>query len=126
MLIDFCIICGCLCITMAELSGCDRDHMVHKYKIFESEVTQSCLTLCDLWTLAHQAPPSMGFSRQKYWSGLPFPSPIKYLPCGKRKSLSIASLVHKTKNQLHLIFDYQGQCVLEVSEFVPRRPLSMN
>ena len=27
------------------------------------------------WTLAYQAPPSMGFSRQEYWSGLPFPSP---------------------------------------------------
>ena len=28
------------------------------------------------WTAAHQAPPSMGFSRQGYWSGLPLPSPI--------------------------------------------------
>ena len=28
------------------------------------------------WTAAHQAPPSMGFSRQKYWSGVPLPSPI--------------------------------------------------
>ena len=28
-----------------------------------------------LWTVAHQAPPSMGFSRQEYWSGLPLPSP---------------------------------------------------
>ena len=27
------------------------------------------------WTVAHQAPPSMGFPRQEYWSGLPFPSP---------------------------------------------------
>ena len=27
------------------------------------------------WTAAHQAPLSMGFSRQEYWSGLPFPSP---------------------------------------------------
>ena len=27
------------------------------------------------WTVAHQAPPSMGFSRQEHWSGLPFPSP---------------------------------------------------
>ena len=27
------------------------------------------------WTVAHQASPSMGFSRQEYWSGLPFPSP---------------------------------------------------
>ena len=29
------------------------------------------------WTVAYQDPPSMGFSRQEYWSGLPFPSPIK-------------------------------------------------
>ena len=28
------------------------------------------------WTAAHQASPSMGFSRQEHWSGLPFPSPI--------------------------------------------------
>ena len=27
------------------------------------------------WTVAHQAPPSMGFPRQEYWSGLPFPPP---------------------------------------------------
>ena len=26
------------------------------------------------WTVAYQAPPSVGFSRQEYWSGLPFPS----------------------------------------------------
>ena len=36
---------------------------------------QSCLTLCGPWTGAHLAPPSMGFSRQEYWSGFPFPSP---------------------------------------------------
>ena len=29
------------------------------------------------WTAAHQAPPSMGVSRQEYWSGLPFPSPTR-------------------------------------------------
>ena len=28
------------------------------------------------WTVAYQASPSMGFSRQEYWSGLPFPSPV--------------------------------------------------
>ena len=28
------------------------------------------------WNVAYQAPPYMGFSRQEYWSGLPFPSPI--------------------------------------------------
>ena len=36
----------------------------------------SCVWLCaTLETAAHQAPPSLGFSRQEYWSGLPFPSP---------------------------------------------------
>ena len=29
------------------------------------------------WTAAHQAPPSMGFSRQEYWSGVPSPSPFQ-------------------------------------------------
>ena len=32
--------------------------------------------LATSWTAAYQAPPSMGFSRQEYWSGLPLPSPI--------------------------------------------------
>ena len=36
----------------------------------------SCVQLfVTLWTVAHQAPLFMGFSRQEYWSGLPFPSP---------------------------------------------------
>ena len=41
----------------------------------ESKVAQLCLTICDPWTVAQQAPLSMRFSRQEYWSGLPFPSP---------------------------------------------------
>ena len=47
------------------------------YRLLESEkaVTQSCLILFDLCTVVLQAPPSMGVSRQEYWSGLPFPSP---------------------------------------------------
>ena len=36
---------------------------------------QSCPTLCDPWTVVHQAPLSMGFSRQEHWSELPCPSP---------------------------------------------------
>ena len=36
----------------------------------------SRVRLCaTLWTTAHEGPPSTGFSRQEYWSGLPFPSP---------------------------------------------------
>ena len=38
-------------------------------------VAQSCPTLCNPRTVAHQAPLSIGSSRQEYWSGLPFPSP---------------------------------------------------
>ena len=40
-----------------------------------------CVSLSDVqllatpWTVAHQAPLSMEFSKQEYWSGLPFPSP---------------------------------------------------
>ena len=38
-------------------------------------VTKSCPTLAAPWTVAHQVPLSLGFSRQEYWSGLPFLSP---------------------------------------------------
>ena len=38
-------------------------------------VVKSHLTLATPWTVAHQASLSMGFSRQEYWSGLPFPCP---------------------------------------------------
>ena len=42
----------------------------------ESEVAQSCPTLSDPMDCgAFQAPPSVGFSRQEYWSGMPLPSP---------------------------------------------------
>ena len=37
-------------------------------------VTNSCPALSTPWTVAHQAPLSMGLPRQEYWSGLPFPS----------------------------------------------------
>ena len=42
------------------------------------------------WTAAHQAPPSMGFSRQEYWSGLPGPPP-GHLPNPGIKPMSLMS-----------------------------------
>ena len=45
----------------------------------ESEVAQSCPTLHDPWTAASQAPLSMRFPRQEYWSGVPLPSPRERL-----------------------------------------------
>ena len=47
----------------------------------------SCVWLCATpQTAAHQAPLSLGFSRQEYWSGLPFPSPYKVIETFKYKS----------------------------------------
>ena len=51
-------------------SGPKRVHAAAAAKLL-----QSCLTLCDPRVSTHQAPLSLGFSRQKHWSGLPFPSP---------------------------------------------------
>jgi len=48
------------------LSACE------KWKVL---VSQSCLILFDFMDYSCQAPLSMGFSRQEYWNGLPFPSP---------------------------------------------------
>ena len=59
-----------------------------EFHISESE-SQSCPILVTLWMAACQAPLSMGFSRQEYWSGLPFPSPGD-LPNSEIKSRSPA------------------------------------
>ena len=52
------------------------------------------------WTAAHQAPPSMGFSRQEYWSGVPLPSPKIYclniLQIYSTVLLSIAAMLNIT------------------------------
>ena len=50
--------------------------MIHKVKVKVKVKSLSCVRLfVTPWTVAYQAPPSVGFSRQEYWSGLPFPSP---------------------------------------------------
>ena len=52
---------GCVCVCVCML------HMLSRFSRVWLFVTP--------WTVAHQAPLSLGFSRQEYWSGLPFPSP---------------------------------------------------
>ena len=51
------------------------------YMYAATKSLQLCLTLCDPETTAHQAPPSLGFSRQEHWSGLPSPSPAGMYRC---------------------------------------------
>ena len=53
----------------------------------------SCVRLFAIpWTVAYQAPPSMGFSMQEYWSGLPLPSPKE---CSNYCTISLISHASK-------------------------------
>ena len=56
-------------------------------------VTKWCTSLCEPWTVACQAPLSMRFSRQEYWSGLLFPTPGDLLdPGSKPTSLAFPAM----------------------------------
>ena len=54
----------------------EKLHLSRAVSAAAAKSLQSCLTLCDPIDRAHQAPPSLGFSTQEHWSGLPFPSPM--------------------------------------------------
>ena len=56
---------------------CLRGKSTEPRVLSSSLVVKSRLTFATPWTAAFQAPPSMGFSRQEHWSGLPFPSPAE-------------------------------------------------
>ena len=65
------------------------------------------------WTAAHQAPPSMGFSRQGYWSGVPLPSPQSRNSCLQKPSSNVLfvnidcfplKFRNKTRTSTHIIF----------------------
>ena len=62
------------CLQVAKVKGLmDLQRLFKRKK--ESLVTQSFLLFATAWTVTSLAPLSMGFSRQVYWSELPFPSP---------------------------------------------------
>ena len=56
----------------------DCSHEIKRRLLLGSEVKLLCRVrlFATPWTVAYQAPPSMGLSRQEYWSGMPLPSPI--------------------------------------------------
>ena len=66
------------------------------------------------WTVAHQAPPSMGFSRQEYWSGLPFPSPGDHPNPGtelRSPALQVDALTSEPPRKLTSLLDpKERQC----------------
>ena len=49
--------------------------LIHLIKYIEVKSLSRVQLFATLWIVAYQTPLSMGFSRQEYWSGLPFPSP---------------------------------------------------
>ena len=60
------------------ISSQKHDFLITTFTIIDGGgglVTKSGPTLVTPWTVARQAPLSVGFSRQEYWSGLPFPYP---------------------------------------------------
>ena len=70
---------------------------------------------------AHQAPPSLGFSRQEHWSGLPFPSPTIILTPPKMKMISIDEDVDKLEPMGNAFWNVKcGTSVIENSWAVPQ------
>ena len=51
------------------------------------------------WTAACQTPPSMGFSRQKYWSGVPLPSPKRWIEVCKIKMMNMVTPGRKVRQE---------------------------
>ena len=80
----------------------------------ESEVSLMSDSLHSPWTAAHQALPSMGFSRQEYWSGLPFPSPMYESEKWKWSRLVVSNSVQPHRQQptrlLHP-WDFPGKSI---------------
>ena len=64
------------------------------------------LLLATPWTAAYQAPPSMGFSRQEYWSGVPLPSPSQNLARPNTMAPALA-----LRNGSHLKPEHKNSCL---------------
>ena len=69
----------------------------------------SCVRLCAiLWMAAYQAPPTMGFSRQEYWSGSPLPSPMTNLDSIlKSRDITLLTKVHTVKGMVFPVVMYE-------------------
>ena len=64
------------CLLLLQLSGCLGMETVCLMKVkVKVKLLSRVRLLATPWTAAYQAPPSMGFSSQEYWSGVPLPSP---------------------------------------------------
>ena len=79
-----------------------------KWKVKVNSLSRVWL-LVTPWTAAYQAPPSMGFSRQEYWSGVPLPSP---------KYINITPCINRTKEKSHMIISVDAEVIQWKSTFI--------
>ena len=86
-------VCVCVCVCGGDL------------------VVKSCPINATQWTVACQAPLSMAFLRQEYWSGLPFPSAGILLTQGSNSDLPHSRLVSCIAGNSQLLLSHQGRCV---------------
>ena len=83
---------GCYGFFPPFLSDSGETNVYREENEGEGEVAPSCPTLATPWTVSHQAPLSIGFSRQEYWSGVPLPSPRKE---NNRQKVSVCNIREK-------------------------------
>ena len=96
----------------------DRYFSFRWFCVDGGSVTKSCLTLATPRTVACQAPLTMGFSRQEYWSGLPFPSCYPFIYNYFRSSFESRN---NTKCQQH-VSEQNGPnlCILTKLPVLPK------
>ena len=78
------------------VSRCQKNtYLQNMHALKHAQLLQSYPTLATLWTVAHRAPLSMRFSRQEYWSRLPFSSPLQNISILNNHFITVAlSVVH--------------------------------
>jgi len=92
-------------IVIASIVSCDKWErqmspleLHRKWKVKGKSLSRVRLSATP-WTAAYQAPPSMGFSRQEYWSGVPLPSPWCHIPTVKPSPKSQVELAPNSSSQ---------------------------
>ena len=94
---------------------CLEDIYIYIYIYSEVKSLSRVQLLMTPWTVAHQAPPSMGFSKQEYWTGFPFPSPVDLPNPGIESRFPVLqadALLSKPPGKLAYIYIYTHTHIL--------------
>ena len=86
--------------------------LMHKLLLIVVQLLSHVQLFATPWTVAHQASPSMGFSRQEYWSGLPFPSQKKKKSKTTAKKKKAKLILLREKLFRKTLIQYLSQLVI--------------